>query len=188
MKNNRGFTLIELSISLTIVFLMIAGSLSIMKLMKANQVNLIMMNIEKIRDSVKIFGKNYYGFNVLPGDVSNINYGGHTYNGNDNNRLEDKEKKLFWESLYYSRAIELNLSNLSDNGNLKFDNTENIAYTPYKNQAHQTLSIKVSDFQEHNNMVNKIESRFDNNDLASGDIVCVNVEGQSKCNLHFFMW
>lgn len=109
MRNiNKGFTLVELSISLMIIGLLIAGVSSGMSVMRTAQLNTIITEKTKFSSAVEGFRKVY---NALPGDMDAATTPFPTSNnGNGDGRLVwfnsvQREGLLAWQQLALAKLI-----------------------------------------------------------------------------------
>jgi prepilin-type N-terminal cleavage/methylation domain-containing protein len=123
----KGFTLIELAISLTIIGLLVAGVLGGQELVKVSKVNNIISEMQGYIEAAQTFQDKY---KALPGDMPNATkYWGDnntvcadaaiangtpgTCNGNGNNHIiegsaasQEGERFTFWQHLQLARLIE----------------------------------------------------------------------------------
>jgi len=112
MKNNKGFTLIELSIVLTVVGLIVSGIVGGQSLIKHSKLQSIISQVNSYRTAINTYEMEYH---ALPGDHKNAQEyfsaadcqdGGvpKTCNGNDDGHISssgvnNQESKRAWEHL-----------------------------------------------------------------------------------------
>lgn len=128
VKDEAGFTLVELAIVLVIIGLIIGGVLVGQDLIKAAEIRSTISQVERYNASVNAFRDKY---RYLPGDIpaaAALNFGfvtraGTVGQGDGNTLLEgsaanatvlDGETTLFWRDLYEAQLIENNFSVATD--------------------------------------------------------------------------
>lgn len=100
----KGFSLVELSISLVIMGLLVIGGLAGKELIKASEIRAVIVEIEGHKIAIGNFVEQYSG---LPGDLKNAEEfwgtypgdSGGTINGNDNGRIDGNEIFRAWHQL-----------------------------------------------------------------------------------------
>lgn len=110
-KQNRGFTLVELSIVIIIIGFLIAGVAAGQSLIKQAQLNSLIDDITEMNTAIHTF-KMTYGY--LPGDFPNAtaywpseacyNFGSISCNGNGNG-LIDYEDSFAWDHLNQAKIM-----------------------------------------------------------------------------------
>ena len=101
----KGFTLIELSIVLTVLFLMAGGIIGGASLIRTAKAYALIQEIDSYLDSVNKFQAAY---DALPGDIYNATtFWPTSANGNNNNAFFDLERDiyLFWQHLSNAEII-----------------------------------------------------------------------------------
>jgi len=128
VKDEAGFTLVELAIVLVIIGLIIGGVLVGQDLIKAAEIRSTISQIERYNASVNAFRDKY---RYIPGDIpaaAALNFGFVTRNGavgrgDGNTLLEGSaaaatllsgETALFWRDLYDAQLIENNFTAATD--------------------------------------------------------------------------
>lgn len=99
IKNNNGFTLVELSIVLVIIGLIVGGVLVGRDLIEVARIQKIISEVDKIRTSMRAFEGKY---NAVPGDMrdATVRLPGTTSNGNGSGRIRlNSELYLAWQHL-----------------------------------------------------------------------------------------
>lgn len=107
-KQSRGFSLLEMSITITIISLIIAAIVTGQNMKKRQELNQIITDIGTITSGVAQF-KTLYS-NTLPGDsaLAVASFGGGTSNGNGDNDLDTgtpNEELFFWQHLQLAGLI-----------------------------------------------------------------------------------
>lgn len=112
-QNHKGFSLLELSISITIIALLVAAVTAGQSIKHRLELNQIIDGIDNIRAAIATFKENQGSPAHIPGDyslaVAKLSNGGTTENGNGNGVLETgspNEELLFWEHLSLDGLIE----------------------------------------------------------------------------------
>lgn len=108
-KQNSGFTLLELSITLIVLGLIITGVISGGALIKTAQMRSILTNVEDNRGAIAAFKAKYLG---LPGDIYNADsFWAAAANGNGDDQIAysgtgtANEGINFWHHLYLAELI-----------------------------------------------------------------------------------
>jgi len=114
LKNNRGFTLIELSIVLVIIGLIIGGIVAGQSLVRTSQINSIMTDVQRYAQAIDSFNQKY---GALPGDFATAtSYWSTSGNGNGNGQVASGEVFRFWQHLANASLIEGSYSGVSGSG------------------------------------------------------------------------
>jgi len=131
MKQNSGFTLIQMSIVLVIIGLLVGGILTGQNLINAAAISAQVTQIQKYQTAVNLFQTKYNGY--LPGDIPDpyaSNFGfqargqyagegdgngilqsdcNNTANNSDNFQAGCGELAVFWQDLSIAALIDLNV-------------------------------------------------------------------------------
>ena len=105
-SNNKAFSLLEMSISLTVIAMLIAAVLTGQSMKHQAELNQVITDISTITSAVKQFKDTYS--NVLPGDLSTAtsSLGSTTTNGDGNGYLTNSSEELFfWQHLQLAGLI-----------------------------------------------------------------------------------
>ena len=212
----KGFTLLELSISIAVISFLIAAVTAGRGVKHRLELNQIIEDISNISKSLKQFESTYGG---IPGDLWNAEQvfdSANTNNGNGNTQIEDlptNETLLFWQHLALAGLLEGTYDGTTagsegqPSGSLKGSlykartlwngSHGNVYYTVEKNAAGNGLFTTEEAFH--------FDSQHDNSDPNSGSIRasdganasaedCITSSGEynltnnngSPCILHFF--
>jgi len=137
-QNNKGFTLVEMSIVLVIIGLIVGGVLVGQDLVKSAQIRATVTQLEQYNAAMNTFRGKY---NAMPGDISKaviFGVGAAGQDGNGNGRLDDDATAIVTGNVEVGFAEELNwfwihLSNANMvGGNYDADVTTGTSATNYE--------------------------------------------------------
>ncbi len=105
IKQNKGFTLIELSIVLVIIGLIVAAVTAGQSLVKSARLKGVLTDVDQYRAAYNTFKLEY---NALPGDITTAtSYWTGTFDGNGNKQIMDhmSESVYAWQHLALAKLI-----------------------------------------------------------------------------------
>jgi prepilin-type N-terminal cleavage/methylation domain-containing protein len=105
MRKKRGFTLVELAISLVVIGLLVGGVLAGRELLHTAELRAVVTEIKEYKVAVDNFVTQYEG---LPGDMDNATdfFGsGATANGDGDQKIEVNEYFTAWDQLALAKMV-----------------------------------------------------------------------------------
>jgi prepilin-type N-terminal cleavage/methylation domain-containing protein len=113
IRNQKGFTLVEIAIVLVIIGLLIGGVLKGQTMIQNAKVKRIAKSVDELRAAVYTF---YDKFGVYPGDENKPIPAGDTRNGNGSGRIDTTaEYPMVFQDLALARIISGNFNGTSGN-------------------------------------------------------------------------
>lgn len=106
--NHRGFSLVELSVSLVIIGLLVTGAIAGIALIRSAELRALISEIEEYKVQIDNFKTQYEG---LPGDISNASsFWAGAKDGNNNDKIgealsDNLEVLDAWHHLYLGRFV-----------------------------------------------------------------------------------
>jgi len=182
LYQQKGFSLVELGVSLTIIAMVIAGVAAGVNLKNKLELNQVMEQVGHIGTALKTFKKTYNGY---PGDMFDAEdkFGAaDTNNGNGDFDLADTDETfLFWQHLSLAGLIEGNYNGTTDT---KTSPLKNGVYTVTKTTSTGDIFISLQRTGANTGMLtNKqawdIDTRFDDGIPTSGIIQAVDGAGET---------
>ena len=168
-RNNNGFSLIEISIVLSIVGILMGFTMKGRELMETAKIKSVISQIENYRSSVQIFIDKYAG---IPGDITDAvsAFGGE--NGHMSGSIDSVEDvKRFWAHLIKSGLISASLINglpTTKLGGMLFVRMFEGGYWIVlcgNGSTHESYKGILSE-----QIARRIEKTMDNGDINSGDV------------------
>ncbi len=168
-KNNKGFSLIEISIVLSIVGILMGFTMKGRELMETAKIKSVISQIENYRSSIQIFIDKYSG---MPGDIPDANsaFGGE--DGHMSGKIDSiADVKRFWSHLIKSGLISANLANGLPTTKLGGV----LLVRMLEGNYWIVLCGNGSDHESYKGLLNeqiarRIERTMDNGDMNSGDV------------------
>ena len=170
-KKNHGFSLIEISIVLSIVGILMGFTLKGRGLIEMAKVRSVVSQIENYRSAIQIFTEKYGG---RPGDIADAK---ELFNADEDGRMDGRitsedDIKRFWNHLVKSGAITV--SNKGDFPTTKLGGI--LLVTQREGQYWLVLCGEKSTHQKFNGFLTEdiaksIERSMDNGDINSGDVI-----------------
>jgi prepilin-type N-terminal cleavage/methylation domain-containing protein len=192
----RGFSILELSISISIIALLVAGITAGSSLKDKLELNNVVNDISAISLAVKEFQKTY---NALPGDMFNAqdSFGSaNTYNGNGNNSLgaaegtgtNANETLLFWQHLALAGLISGSYDGATDGigGRMKTPIKNGLYGAAKASGATGKLYITVGKASAYGLFTTKqaydYDTKYDDGNPSTGNIRGVDGTGETAGN------
>lgn len=115
-KQNKAFSLVEISITLVIISLIIAATLQGKNLLKSTRLKSLISDVNEYRIAINSF---YSKYSYYPGDYNeaSINWGNNAEDGNADYLIQYKndddiyEGYNAWDHLYYAKMISIKYNN-----------------------------------------------------------------------------
>ena len=164
MKNNRGFTLIELAIVLVIIGVLAGAVLQGQKMLYNARMDRI---VSDMRNYAQMFLVYYDRHGMYPGDEDDAAFPtGDTADGDHDGRVDPGEAANVWEDLNNSMGLVRNSSPVRG-GVYTFGNSADFAGVAFDTADNKNF-IAVSNVP--NIMAQAIDSRHDNGTWNTGNI------------------
>jgi len=208
-KNTKGFSILEISISLTIIALIVAAIVAGQNLKRRAELNQIIEDISVFNTSIVEFENTHNG---LPGDLwnaENLFGASNTDNGDGNNQLQlAAEPFLFWQHLQLAGLIDGTYNGTSDKPQGPLKRSQYTIYTETISKIghghlrihfhNTTADLGILTIKEAFN----IDTKYDDGDPTTGTIRATNEGGTCYviassaynlgtkgdiCNLSFFL-
>ena len=173
-----GFSLIEISIVLSIVGILMGFTLKGRGLIETAKIRSVVSQIENYRSAVQIFTEKYSG---RPGDISDAK---DLFNASENGRMDGQigsidDIKRFWDHL--AKSGEITINNKTGLPTTKLGGV--LLVTQKEGQYWLVLCREDSSHNQFHgflseNIAKRIESSMDNGDLSSGDVIGEKANGE----------
>lgn len=191
-QNSKGFSLIEISIVLSIIGILMGFSLKGRELIESARVRSVISQVESYKAAVQIFFEKY---SAIPGDLKDASklIANDISNGYQNGKIETLEDaKRFWEHLYKSNLISS--ESIEGLPTTKMGGVISVSSIVKENGIWLVWCAETTDNADYKPITTekiayKIVKSMDNGDFESGDVqVLKNGNDENNCVILFRIW
>lgn len=190
--NSKGFSLIEISIVLSIIGILMGFSLKGRELIESARVRSVISQVENYKAAVQMFFEKY---SAIPGDLKDASklIASDVSNGYQNGKIETlEEAKRFWEHLYRSNLISF--ESIDGLPTTKMGGVISVSSTVKENGIWLVWCAETINNEDYKPIITekiayKIVKSMDNGNFESGEVQVIKSGNDGKnCVILFRIW